>query len=371
MTLGIREKPNKGKNMLRRKRFVVCLWLFATLSHADEQPQPERLKNEEAEKKASVEGKYQNLLKKIEVESDVKPYSAFRDWGHSNTKSYAGHKDLPAGYWVYVYPHWYIWGDMALNDAVIADFPAEIAFDAIGPAAAMQGRSWGPEQATGEPDTHVAGDVQTAWASLTPDGQEEWLDLTYEQAVIPKAVHVHETFNPGALTKVSIYTADEQEHVVWEGEDPTKVGAGNGVSKIEFATGKKTRRVRIYLDSPEVAGWNEIDAVGLVADDGEIQWAEQADASSTFADQAVAAIGGLAQPVQAMNNDLRGVLEEREKQLARLLKKLRKTSQKMDEQAAEFSKQREKFQKELKAVKQSNVDLRAENERLKKRLESD
>ena len=27
------------------------------------------------------------------------------------TEAYAGYRDLPTGYWVYVYPNWYIWGE--------------------------------------------------------------------------------------------------------------------------------------------------------------------------------------------------------------------------------------------------------------------
>ena len=43
-------------------------------------------------------------------------------------------------------------------------------------------------------------------------------------------------------------------------------------------------RIRIYLDSPKVPGWNEIDAVGLVDEKGTTHWAASARASSTYAD---------------------------------------------------------------------------------------
>src|SRR5258706_8055915 len=36
-------------------------------------------------------------------------------------------------------------------------------------------RSWGPEQATGAPDTFSAGDISTAWASREPNAGAEWL----------------------------------------------------------------------------------------------------------------------------------------------------------------------------------------------------
>jgi len=70
-------------------------------------------------KKASVEGKYYQLLKKIEVAGDKDNYGDFNDYGHWPGTEYAGYQDLPVGYWVYVAPHWYIWGKEGL--------PAEVA----------------------------------------------------------------------------------------------------------------------------------------------------------------------------------------------------------------------------------------------------
>ncbi len=67
------------------------------------------------------------------------------------------------------------------------------------------GIGWSADQATGPPNTLVRGDQQTAWASATPDGQDEWLELSYEKTVTPYAVHIYETYNPGALTKVSAF----------------------------------------------------------------------------------------------------------------------------------------------------------------------
>lgn len=64
----------------------------------------------EALKKACVGGKYAKLLRKIRVERDRIQYGEFNDAGYWNVQSWGGYEGLPAGYWVYVYPHWYIWG---------------------------------------------------------------------------------------------------------------------------------------------------------------------------------------------------------------------------------------------------------------------
>jgi len=80
--------------------------------HEAELPQPTADPNEEAAlKKAAVDGKYSILLKKLEMKGDRQGYGEFRDFGMWSGTSYGGHDNLPAGYWVYLYPHWYIWGE--------------------------------------------------------------------------------------------------------------------------------------------------------------------------------------------------------------------------------------------------------------------
>lgn len=283
--------------------------------------------------KASVEGKYAKLLRQIEVEDDAALYGEFYDWGYYTGASYRGFDDLPAGYWVWVKPHWYIWGESkgVAAPAVLEEFPPLVAAKAFleieargeppkeepilpvveppaapaAPAVPMAliplfeaapvkaaGRSWGPEQATGPPDTPAAGDYSTAWASKTPDGADEWLELSYEKPVELKKVLVHETYNPGALIKVVAYTSGEMDTEIWSGRDPVVDEGGKGVAEIPVDARITTQKIRIYLDSKAVAGWNEIDAVGLVDAKGVTHWATKAVASSTFADRGGPEAGG-------------------------------------------------------------------------------
>lgn len=146
-------------------------------------------------------------------------------------------------------------------------------------------RSWGSEQATGKPDTQGAGDMSTAWASQTPDGQKEWLELTYEKPLKPVEIYVVETYNPGSLFKITASTSSGMEAVLWKGDDPTQRDAadGRGASKVKVTAAVKTNRIRIHLASDDVPGWNEIDAVGIKDEDGKIYWAKSATASSEYA----------------------------------------------------------------------------------------
>src|SRR5581483_11192341 len=74
-----------------------------------------------------------------------------------------------------------------------------------------------------------------------------------------------------------------EEVELWKGQDPTPTDAGMGVSEIPVKVTFTTNRVKLYIDSPSVPGWNEIDAVGLRDKNKQVHWAVAADASSTYA----------------------------------------------------------------------------------------
>lgn len=148
-------------------------------------------------------------------------------------------------------------------------------------APAAEKLAWSPEQATGEPDTHVAGDMKTAWATLEQDKGDEWIQLEYQAPVSVQAVRIRETFNPGAVSKVTAFSGDGTEVVIWEGETPVKPAPAT--VEIVATQDVVSKSVKVYLDTKRIRGWNEIDAVQLVGRDGSEQWAVGASASSTYA----------------------------------------------------------------------------------------
>ncbi|MGI9517130.1 MAG: serine hydrolase [Pirellulaceae bacterium] len=136
-----------------------------------------------------------------------------------------------------------------------------------------------PEQATGAPNTFVAGDLPTAWSTLEEDTGEEWLKLTYDQAVEVGQIRVHETCTPGAITRITAETNDG-EVVIWSG-DSVAAEAPYWRELIPTVTAQ-TDNITIHLDTTIQKGWNEIDAVELVGTDGSRQWAVKAEASTYF-----------------------------------------------------------------------------------------
>lgn len=155
---------------------------------------------DQALRKARVGGKYRMLLRQIRVESDVRQFGLFHDFGINTQTTCDDYVDLPRGHWVYVYPHWYIWRDRT-----------------GGPETK---RAWGPEQATGEADTPEPGDRQTAWASSSQDGEDEWLMLEFEKPVRAYSVHIYETCNPGSVVRITGFTLDGSEVDLWRRPRP-------------------------------------------------------------------------------------------------------------------------------------------------------
>ena len=150
-------------------------------------------------------------------------------------------------------------------------------------------RPWGPEQATGKPDTRGYGDLPTAWATQNPDGGPEWLELSYEQAKPIQKIRVHCTFNPGALVKITTFQPDGQEVTFWEGEQNPKdeTDLFEVSAKGEPVT---SQRIKLYLNTQRKSGWNEVDAVELVSGDGVSQWAKEAKASSFYGEGGTIAV---------------------------------------------------------------------------------
>lgn len=130
--------------------------------------------------------------------------------------------------------------------------------------------SWSAAQALGAPDVYPnSGDNANAWASLTADGSSEYIEVAFEQPQLLQGVQIAETFNPGAIGKIEGIGSDGQLVVLFEApvngaldgkQLPTRLSNfGGGCSPFPIAS------VRVTLQSGQIAGWNEIDAIGAVA----------------------------------------------------------------------------------------------------------
>lgn len=125
--------------------------------------------------------------------------------------------------------------------------------------------SYNAIQALGIPNTYPRhGDISTAWASLTPDGQREFLELAYNNPAPIDSVSIYETFNPGAVDRISVRNPETGLwQLVWSGT-AASAGATARIFTVTFPlTSFPVSDVRIELNSPAVPSWNEIDAVSI------------------------------------------------------------------------------------------------------------
>jgi hypothetical protein len=122
---------------------------------------------------------------------------------------------------------------------------------------------WSAMQAVGEPDTSACGNITSAWKPLTTTGVE-WLLLTYEQAVIPSRIVIHQVYHPGAIIRVEVIDESENATVVYEAA-PAILSQCPDPLEVEVTDVQTlVRSVRVTVDQTGHGGRDLIDAVQLV-----------------------------------------------------------------------------------------------------------
>ena len=125
--------------------------------------------------------------------------------------------------------------------------------------------AWAATQALGPPDVFPGyGDQAKAWASLGADDHEEWIEVGFARADSISEVEVYETYNPGAIDRVELITP-RGHRIDAAASTVTANPSGSALRRFTVrCTAEPIVAVRIHLDSLAVAGWNELDAIGVV-----------------------------------------------------------------------------------------------------------
>nr|HEX4314817.1 YXWGXW repeat-containing protein [Kofleriaceae bacterium] len=118
---------------------------------------------------------------------------------------------------------------------------------------------WSAKQALGAPDVFPQQqDAAQAWASLTPDAPEEFIEVGFATPMRAVGADIYETFNPGAVARVELIGASSTHAIATTPSTDQPLRARMPCSSEPIAA------VRVVLESSAVPGWNEIDAIGLV-----------------------------------------------------------------------------------------------------------
>ncbi len=121
---------------------------------------------------------------------------------------------------------------------------------------------WSPNRATGAPEIGTCADDPRAWTSARGNGVE-WLELAYAEPVYAIEVSIHQSYGPGAISRVTLIDAEGEGLVVWEGTDNTEPCPAVLTVRVPTLPGP-VATVRIDLDESRTGTWDEIDAVELV-----------------------------------------------------------------------------------------------------------
>src|SRR5262249_60399786 len=155
----------------------ACYFALAVLPAQNAQPrqEPVRVVASKADdplepaRRARCAGKYSMLLRQFRAEEPGRGDLA--ELGHRPAQARFGdEKDLPAAFWVWSRPYWFLFRD--------------------GPGRPAVSLRYGADQATGKPDTIPGLEAPSAWCPATKAGSQEWWLLDFGTAVRTTRIHV-------------------------------------------------------------------------------------------------------------------------------------------------------------------------------------
>jgi hypothetical protein len=123
---------------------------------------------------------------------------------------------------------------------------------------------WSGNQVLGPPDTFPeCGDLTSAWASATSDTLE-WLEVGFDTPVIPNAIIIYETYNPGSIYQVEVVDQNGTITDVYEATPEVRTECPYLLTIPVTNVTTPVDQVNIYVDQRVTQVWNEIDAVQLI-----------------------------------------------------------------------------------------------------------
>lgn len=121
-------------------------------------------------------------------------------------------------------------------------------------------------QALGRPSCEInTGTSPAAWSTANENsGKSEYIEVGFEKAMKIQQVLVHENFNAGAITDISLRGTDSQLRSVYHNDSVSLVAANGRLLQVFFArTSYDVQSVRITIDCETVPGYQQIDAIGI------------------------------------------------------------------------------------------------------------
>jgi outer membrane protein OmpA-like peptidoglycan-associated protein len=133
-----------------------------------------------------------------------------------------------------------------------------------------QAQHYSAKQVLGPPSKLPAfGSSVCAWQPMHTDfNTEDWIKVAYDTAQVVRQIIIAENFGQGAIQKIFFYDTADKEYLAYTETAEASVAVGrNNVIVLEKPTGYLVKAVKVTLNTALVRGPNQIDAIGISADE--------------------------------------------------------------------------------------------------------
>jgi outer membrane protein OmpA-like peptidoglycan-associated protein len=112
----------------------------------------------------------------------------------------------------------------------------------------------------------------SAWRPAQPDAGEEWVKVGFETPMEIRQVVIAENFGAGCVTNVLAYDTQNKEYSLYKSKpEASKRGAGMHRIWLPQLTAFKVSAIKVVINTKLVAGWNELDAIGVSSSDKPVE----------------------------------------------------------------------------------------------------
>lgn len=109
-----------------------------------------------------------------------------------------------------------------------------------------------------------------SWSPARPESrQDEWIKVGFEKAIFVKQIAIAENFGAGAISAIILYDLEDKGHLVYKNQRTQAASTQGQMLNIilKQQTKYRVKAVKIKLNTIDVSGWNNIDAIAISESD--------------------------------------------------------------------------------------------------------
>ncbi len=109
-----------------------------------------------------------------------------------------------------------------------------------------------------------------SWSPARPESrQDEWIKVEFEKSIFVKQIAVAENFGAGAISAIILYDLEDKGHLVYKNQRTQPASTQGQILSVllKNKTNYRVKAVKIKLNTIDVAGWNNIDAIAISESD--------------------------------------------------------------------------------------------------------